>query len=80
MNLTNEKIIKEAIMKEIEKDEYEYSFDPSYCSDEQWSNVYGGMTRGEGYEESITYYNGLSLQEIMNEFGDKYNYVIEQYQ
>lgn len=80
MSSTEEIALKEALMKEIEKDEYEYTHDPSYCPADQWEKSYGRLKRNEGYEEAISYYKNLTVKEIVDEFGDKYNYIIEQYQ
>lgn len=78
MNRKNE--LRNELLKEIRKDEYEYCFDPSYCPDEQWKQENDGKDRKTVFQETMKYFNALSIEEIMNIFGDKYNFVIEQYE
>lgn len=74
----NEKLRKK-LLEEVRKDEHYYCFDPSYYSNEQWNRLEKGKSRQEGFEETMNHFNNMTVEEIMEVFGDKYNYVFEEY-
>ena len=76
LKITDEEVLK-AILVEVELDEREYCFDKSYCSDELWNKEHGNKTRQQGYDESMAWHKGLTLDELLEHYGDKYDYVLD---
>ena len=74
---TEEEALK-AILIEIEQDEHEYCFDKNYCCDESWREQHGEKTRQEGFDESMAWHRTLTLDEILENYGDKYDYILEE--
>ncbi|WP_079707691.1 hypothetical protein [Paraliobacillus ryukyuensis] len=77
-NMENQSLRNE-LLEEIKKDEYEYCFDRAYCDDELWQRQNGEQSREQAFKEMMESINQLSIEEIVNMFGDKYDYVIEKY-
>lgn len=75
-----EKEILLKLLKEIKKDELEYCFNRAYCDDETWKNSYGNETREDAYNKAINDFSNMSVDEIMECFGDKYQYVLDLHQ
>lgn len=75
----NMELLREELLLTIMEDEYEACFDRSYCSDEQWVRNNGKQDRMTGFLESMEYFNSMSISEIANFFGDRYNFIFEKH-
>lgn len=71
--------LREALIKEILKDEKEYCFDKSYCSDDTWEVLHGDVTREEEYKRIVEHWSSATVEEIVEYYGDQYDYIIEKY-
>lgn len=71
--------IKNALLEEIIEDEKEACFDRSYYSDEYWFKEFGNITREEAFKKSTNEFKEMSLEELLEYFGDRYDYVLENF-
>lgn len=85
MNLINElnsvdkKELRDLILKEISNNEKEYCFDKLYKSDSNWVLEHGNKTREFRYNETMNWYNSMTLEEILKEHDDEFDYIVEKY-
>ncbi len=75
----HERPLKEALLLEIMEDEHTACFDRSYHSDKTWEREFAGTDRMTAFIEAMEHFNSMPISEILNYFGDRYNYVFEQY-
>lgn len=68
--------LKELLIREIAGDEAEYCFDRKYCSDKSWENQNGTEERMGAYVEAIEWFASLTVEEILEHFGDRYDYIV----
>lgn len=67
--------MKKKLLNAVLADEREYCFDRCYCDDEHWEKFNGKETREEAYQKAKEDFTNKSVAEIMELFGDKYDYV-----
>lgn len=70
---------KDILLGELLQDEREYCFDKSYCDDELWKESNGEETRAEAFLRAVNHYTNASIYEIFEDYGDKYEFVIDMY-
>jgi hypothetical protein len=73
------KELREDLLLAIMEDEHEACFDRSYCSDKQWERRNGDKNRMTGFLEAMEEFNSRSVEEIIDFFDDRYNYVFEKH-
>lgn len=67
--------MKKILLDAVLTDEREYCFDRGYCDDESWEKFNGEETREQAYQQAKDEFTNKSVAEIMELFGDKYDYV-----
>lgn len=72
-----EQDVLNAILVVVSEDEHEACFDRSYYSDEFWKKKYGSETRQQAYDKSMNWHKSLSLKELLDFYGDRYDYILE---
>ena len=75
LKVTSEEALK-AILVEVELDEREYCFDKDYCDDETWTKEHDEKTRQQAFDESMAWHKGLTLDELLEQYDDKYDYIL----
>lgn len=79
LNSVDKKELRGLILKEISNNEKEYCFDKLYKSDSNWVLEHGNKTREFRYNETMNWYNSMTLEEILKEHDDEFDYIVEKY-
>lgn len=73
--MSNNKVLK-CIKNAILEDEKEYCFDKNYTSDREWLEQNDIETREEAYSKLEGWIKTATLEDIRNQYGDKYDKII----
>lgn len=78
LDFEKKQVFHEMLVEAIIEDEFKYCYDRSYMTNNSWEKQNENQTRNEAFFNVVKDVNNLTTLELLERYGDQYDYLYEQ--